>query len=216
MKRGLQCLLILAIFIFGCKMSSSEPDRRQVADASNANVTVPDRPAGNPFPSPSQATTPKPTAANAVCPSPDKPCHHKDKHFDDWEISFRMPARLQPNKTYNSAPFYAVLLKTYESDDDCDGGEYVESIEAERKREQARQIGRKVFALYGCPNMGAVGYDFDGMWDAKHENALISNFLAVYAGESKPEAEETLKDLKTEYPQAVLKQMTANFEIIDQ
>ena len=69
---------------------------------------------------------------NAVCPIPDKPCQSKEKEFADWELSFRLPAKIAPNKTYSSAPFYAVILKTYKSVEDCDGGEYIEAIEAER------------------------------------------------------------------------------------
>ena len=44
-------------------------------------------------------------------------------------MSFKMPARLKANTPYKSAPFYAVILKTYEMDVDCDGGEYIEAAE---------------------------------------------------------------------------------------
>ncbi|HSK73028.1 MAG TPA: hypothetical protein VK892_15115 [Pyrinomonadaceae bacterium] len=154
--------------------------------------------------------------SNAVCPHPDKPCHHKEKQFAEWELPFRLPAKIQPNKTISSAPFYAVLLKTYDSVEDCDGGEYIEEAEAERKRLQNLQLERKVFASYGCPNMDAVSYDFEGRYDAAKEMVLIDNFIAIYAGETKEEAEQLRKQMLDEYPKAVVKRMTANWERIEQ
>jgi hypothetical protein len=96
-----------------------------------------------------------------------------------------MPAKLPPNKPVKSAPFYAVILKTYPMGDDCDGGRIYRGCRGERKREQAMQLDRKVFAAYQCPNMGAVDYEFAGKWDAKKENVLIGNFIAIYAGTNK-------------------------------
>lgn len=153
---------------------------------------------------------------NAVCPDPEKPCRHKGKEFADWELSFRLPAKIAPNKTYSSAPFYAVLLKTYKSVEDCDGGEYIEAIENERKEFQNAQPDRKVFASYGCPNMVAVNYDFYGRWDANKESVLIDNFIAVYAGETEEEAEVLRRSVRDEYPKAVVKRMTTNWERIEQ
>jgi hypothetical protein len=182
-------------------------DRWEITHASGADRT-------------NAGATPKLTPivqkTNAVCPDPAKPCQHKDKQFDAWELPFRMPARLRANKPYKSAAFYAVIIKTYETDEDCDGGEYIEALELERKNEQKKQPSRKVFAYYSCPNMAAVGYDFDGMWSADRERVLIQNFIAVYAGETKQEGEAALKSLKNKYPQASLKQMTAIFENIVQ
>ncbi|HEX8638820.1 MAG TPA: hypothetical protein VF692_12200 [Pyrinomonadaceae bacterium] len=159
---------------------------------------------------------PIPPKPNAVCPDPSKPCHHREKQFDEWELSFRMPARLKANKGYESAPFYAVILKTYETDEDCDGGEYIEAIERDRKKEQKNQPTRKVFASYNCPNMAAVGYNFDGRWSADGEEMLITYFIAVYAGETKQEGEAALRRLKSAYPKAMLKQMKATYEKIEQ
>ena len=159
---------------------------------------------------------PIPPKVNAVCPDPSKPCQHKEKQFDEWELSFRMPARLKANKTYQSAPFYAVVLKTYETEEDCDGGEYIEAIERDRKKEQKNQPTRKVFASYNCPNMAAVGYDFNGRWSADGEQMLITYFVAVYAGETKEEGDAAMRRLKTRYPKATLKRMTATYEKIEQ
>lgn len=154
--------------------------------------------------------------ANAVCPDPTKPCHNKNKHFDDWELSFKMPNRLAANKTYRSSSFYALILKTFGEVEDCDGGEFLIAGEAERKKLQRTQPNRKVFASYECPNMGAVDYDFAGRYDAKREKVVIFNFLAIYAGTTKADADALLAELKPKYPKAVIKQMTVGFEVMDQ
>lgn len=153
---------------------------------------------------------------NAVCPDPAKPCHHKQKKFDVWEMSFKLPARIVDNKSYKSAPFYAVMLKTINIDDDCDGGEYYKALESERKKVQATQPQRKVFASYACPNMGAVDYDFAGKIDASGDNVLIQNFIAVYGGTTQTEAETLRRTLSAKYPKAVVKKMNATWERIVQ
>jgi len=217
MKERLFTLTFVLLIALGCKLGSttaqngaaeSSPDERStVANAlAESSTTEPE-------------ATPKPAAkqtANAVCSDPSKPCHHKEKRFDDWELSFKMPVKLTPSKAHRSAPFYAVILKTYPMGEDCDGGDFIEAAEADRKREQANQLDRKVFASYECPNMGAVGYDFDGRWDSKKETVILSNFIAIYAGTSKAEGEEALRFMKSEYPQAQLKQMTAMYELMMQ
>lgn len=206
----LTCILLIAL---GCKFGSitaqngpavEKPDSENTVTANTAEPEATRKP----------ATTTQ--AANAVCPDPSKPCHHKEKRFDDWELSFKMPAKLPVNKAIRSAPFYAVILKTYPMGEDCDGGEFIEAAEADRKREQANQLDRKVFASYECPNMGAVNYDFPGRFDTKKESIVIGNFIAIYAGTTKAEGDEALKFLKTEYPEAQLKQMTALYEKIEQ
>jgi hypothetical protein len=157
-----------------------------------------------------------PQARNHVCPVPDKPCLHKEKEFAEWELSFGLPAKIIANKTYSSAPFYAVMLKTYKSEEDCDGGEYIEALENERKEVQTLEPERKVFAAYGCPNMDAVNYDFEGRWDKAKEMVLIDNFIAVYAGQTEEEAETLRRSLRDEYPKAVIKRMTATWERLEQ
>ena len=165
----------------------------------------------------SAGPTPSPSPTNAACPDPKNPCHHKDKTFDDWELSFRLPGRIKPNTTYKSAPFYAIILKEYKNIDpesECDGGEYTESIEGERKRIQSVQLTRKVFADHQCPNMAAVGYDFPGRSDG--EQLLVANFVAIYAGDTQDEADVLLNELRAEFPRAVVKRMTASYEQIEQ
>ena len=163
--------------------------------------------------------TPTPAAqANAVCPDPAKPCKNKTIGFDDWALSFKLPAKPLANKTYRSAPFYAVLLKTYTLGDneDCDGGEFITALEDERKTLQRENPDRKVFASYECPNMGATDYDFPGKMDAKKEREAITNFIAIYAGATKEDAESLLPKFKAKYPNAAVKPMTATAEWIVQ
>jgi hypothetical protein len=224
MSKNLLNFGVLLLLVAGCKMSAFN----QQTEPANANASP------TPVQTPAQAAktgadhapaepektaaaaTPRPAAANAVCPDPEKPCQHREKTFDEWELSFKMPARLKANTPYSSAPFYAVILKTYPMEEECDGGEYIERVETDRRREQRNQLERKVFASYQCPNMASVGYDFDGRKDASGENVALGVFIALYAGESRAEAEETLRFMKSEYPQAQLKQMTAYYEKIEQ
>jgi hypothetical protein len=163
------------------------------------------------------APTPKPAQkkfSNAVCGDPSKPCHHKQKGFDDWELSFQMPARLAANKTYSSAAFYAVIVKKY--DEGCDELDENPLVEPERIKLQKRFPAKKVFAEYSCPNMSAVNYDFAGKMDEKKERFLYMDYIAVYAGESIEEARRLGDELLEEFPNAEVKKMTANFGIIEQ
>lgn len=45
---------------------------------------------------------------------------------------------------------------------------------------------------------------------------LIDNFIAIYAGETREEAEQLRKQLLDEYPKAAVKRMTAVWERIEQ
>lgn len=206
---------IFLALILGCKIGSANSDISRNTQSESSTPAASSHVNNSDIKQPIATPTPV-SRANDICPDPAKPCHHKDKHFDDWELSFKMPAKLQANKTNSSASFYGIILKTYSLEDDCDGGEYIEAVEAERKELQREFPERKVFASYECPNMGAVGYDFPGKWDAKKEMALITNFLAIYAGKTKDEAEELLGKIRAKYPDAQLKQMTATYEWIVQ
>jgi hypothetical protein len=206
--------IIFLLLIIGCKFGSS--------DERNAENTQPVSAASTPDSSSASSNTAEahaeatPTPApNAVCPDPSKPCQHKEKHFDDWELSFKMPTKLKANKTNESAPFYGIIVKAYDPNADCDGGEYLDEAETERKQVQHKFPGRKVFASYGCPNMYAVSYDFEGRDNAKHET-VVENFIAIYAGQTKEEATDLLNKLRPDYPKAQLKQMKASYEWIDQ
>jgi hypothetical protein len=151
--------------------------------------------------------------SNAVCPEPLKPCHHADREFADWELPFKLPAKIVANKTYSSASFYAVILKKY--DDGCDEMDYDSKIEAERIRTQKAFPNRKVFAEYSCPNLDAVHYDFAGKRDASSERVLFMDYIAVYAGETEAEARALLDEVQEDFPQATLKKMTADYERLE-
>lgn len=162
------------------------------------------------------SATPKPRSPvdNFVCPEPNLPCNHKDREFNDWEMSFRMPSKLIPNRVYKSAPFYAVIIKKYE--EGCDEFDENPSVEPERRRIQKLFPSRKVFAEYSCPNMDAVNYDFAGKMSADGSRFLYIDYIAVYAGVDETEGAEIFNLLKKDYPQAELKRMTANYTLIDQ
>lgn len=151
---------------------------------------------------------------NFVCPEPNLPCHHKQKQFDEWELSFRMPTRIVPNKVYRSAPFYAVILKKY--DEGCDELDVNPMVERERQRLQKLFPSRKVFAEYSCPNMSAVSYLFDGKMDKAEEKVLYSDYIAVYAGADEKEAREIFEIVGKDYLEAELKKMTVAYSQIEQ
>ena len=165
------------------------------------------------------SATPKPKLSaqtkidNFVCPEPNLPCGHTEKQFADWELSFRMLAKLVPNKVYKSAPFYAVILKRY--DDGCEEFDENSAVEPERQKIQKLFPSRKVFAQYSCPNMDAVNYDFAGKRNANDED-LYMDFIAVYAGVDAAEGKEIFDLLKKDHPLAELKRMTANYGRIEQ
>src|SRR5215212_8982151 len=119
-----------------------------------------------------------------VCPDPSAPCKSRHKTFEKYELSFMLPKAIKPNVTYQSAPFYAVILKTW-NESDCDQGEYSSATERFRMQAQKMFPERKVFASNQCPDMGAVGYSINGKPDARA-------FVAIYGGETKEEADQVL------------------------
>lgn len=152
--------------------------------------------------------------SNEICPNPQKPCHHREKKFDVWELSFQLPAKIKPNVTYKSAAFYAVIVKKYNGG--CEEFDFNSKIEPERRRVQKLFPTRKVFADYSCPNMDAVGYDFAGKTDKNGESVSYMDYIAVYAGKSLTEANNLLEELRRKFPKAEVKKMTANWERIEQ
>jgi hypothetical protein len=212
MTNAISCLAVGVVLVLGCKLgaetrSANELNTSSTVGATNAAGTASEVNA------PAPAPTPQRQAANAVCPDPAKPCHHKSKRFDDWELSFKLPDKLTPNKTFKSAPFYALILKEYDEVEDCDGGDHIIAEVEEGKQLQKLYRGRKVFVSHDCPNLSAVDYEFPGRRDSEHP---ISNFLAIYAGDTKAEADALLAELKGKYPKAVVKHMTATYEDIQQ
>jgi hypothetical protein len=158
---------------------------------------------------------PRTVLPQEVCPDPKSPCSIKAKTFAPYEISFQLPGKLTRGRTYTSLPFYAVLIKTYE-EEACDADDHTVSIERERQKIQLAYPHNKVFAAYSCPNMDAIDYAFPGKMDANGDNVLIQTFIAVYAGKTEADARGFLGYVKTVYPDAVLKKMTASYEVVDQ
>jgi hypothetical protein len=154
-------------------------------------------------------------AGLAVCPDPSAPCDSRARKFAAFELPFRLPATLRRGMTYKSAPFYAAIVKTY-AEEACDADDHTVSIEQERLQIQKDYPTKKVFGYYSCPNMDAVDYDFPGKLDPSGERVLLTTYLAVYAGATELEAETFLAELKKRFPDAMLKRMTAAYEVIDQ
>lgn len=161
------------------------------------------------------ATPSKQTKTNSVCPEPDKPCHHSDREFENWELSFRLPKKLVANKEYKSVPFYAVILKKIDEGCNTDGMDFDTKIEDERIEIQKNFPSLKVFAEYSCPNLDAVGYDFEGKLDKSGEMVLYTDYIAVYAGGSEEEGKNLLETIRRDYPKAELKKMTAVYQRIE-
>jgi hypothetical protein len=150
-------------------------------------------------------------SAQSVCSDPSASCRHPLKAFAPYELSFRLPQKIRPNKAYKSEPFYGVMLKTLKitAADECDRGEYSSRLEAERTRVQALLPKNKAFADPQCPNMEAVSYIIGG-------NASTMRFLAVYGGRTSQEAQQVLARIKKKYPGAAVKRMQVVFEQIVQ
>jgi hypothetical protein len=163
----------------------------------------------------SAATSASKAKGFEVCPDPNAPCHSKARRFAAYELPFRLPANLKAGREYKSAAFYGIIIKTYESED-CDADDHTASIERERIQIQKIYPTRKVFASYSCPNMDALTYDFAGLKDPSGERFLINTFIGVYAGRTSAEAAEFLVYVRTLYPQAMMKRMTAGYSIVDQ
>ncbi len=168
----------------------------------------------------SRITAPRPSIPRTVlqpevCPNPQAPCDTPAKKFAPYELSFKLPGKLTKGKTYESLPFYAVLVKKYQ-EESCDADDHTESIERERVRIQLAYPHNKVFAAYSCPNLDAIDYSFPGRMDASQERVLIMTFIAVYAGKTEADAKEFLSYVRTIYPAAELKKMTASYEVLDQ
>lgn len=173
----------------------------------------PETTAENPEPTPKKAAKPTPKADNFVCPEPALPCHHPEKQFEDWELSFRLPKRLVANKDYQSAPFYAIILKIYP--EGCGELDAAPEVEEERTAIQKKFPSRKVFAENSCADLAKVTYDFEGKTDKADKSTLISDYLAVYAGVDEREAQEIFELIHADYPGAQLKKMTANYSQLE-
>jgi len=138
-----------------------------------------------------------------VCSNPSAPCQHKQKRFERYELSFRLPSKLKKT-AYKSVVFYGIVLETI-AEPDCDEGETSSVLENKRRNAQSFLSDNKVFADHQCPNLNAIAYMFDG-------EPNTGSFLGVYAGESMEEAEQLLHKAKERYPESSIKKMEVVFD----
>jgi hypothetical protein len=124
-----------------------------------------------------------------VCGNPSAPCSHTKWKFSANDLSFKLPRTLKWQTNYQSAPFYAVILKSRRAiparnvDDRC-GGYFSEN---ERSMAQRQFPNNKVFtSRFGCEVLG-VGYT-----NVNHNY----NLLAVYAGDTERDASTFLRTVK--------------------
>lgn len=141
-----------------------------------------------------------------VCHNPSSPC----SGFEEHDLSFRLPKNIQWQSNYYSVSFYAVILKSKRAVYDespmiearCERGFIPKS---EREKAQALFPENKVFASHlGC-------YSLNNIWYTNADSKY--NFLAVYAGETKVEAERFLVQVKNtrQYPDANIRMMKVVF-----
>lgn len=129
-------------------------------------------------------------APGRVCPDPARPC----AGFQPHDLSFALPADGAARAEDRSRPFYAVILRTAGR---CAVGE------RERLAAQTLFPRRKVFATrWECDGDVENNVTYTGV-DARH------GFLAVYAGESRAQADSALARVKAtgRFPGANLRRM---------
>lgn len=139
-----------------------------------------------------------------VCANPSMACSYGTNQYPVYALSFQLPKKLEWQKNYYSANFYALILKSISAV--VDGGPDTKEClkgcisEAERKRVQAMFPANKVFASrFGC-YMEMVWYT--------NTNSKY-NFLAVYAGDTQSEAAQFLVKVKAtgQFPSANIRRM---------
>ncbi|HEX2190737.1 MAG TPA: hypothetical protein VHG51_17645 [Longimicrobiaceae bacterium] len=127
-----------------------------------------------------------------VCPDPARPC----PGFRPHDLSFVLPRDGVARAEARSRPFYAVLLRSARR---CG------IPERERLAVQAEFPGRKVFATrFECGGDPENDVTYAGV-DARY------GFLAVYAGESRAQADSVLARVRAagRFPGANLRRMQA-------
>ncbi len=135
-----------------------------------------------------------------VCPKPSSPCvktldiNDGKNIFEDWQLTFKLPAKVEGRHGYYSANFYAIILKSRPAVQDgpmdepkCSRGHYSEE---ERKAVQRMFPANKVFASRNGCWQPFVWYINDKVGKG------IDNFIAVYAGNTEAEAKRFLKQVK--------------------
>jgi hypothetical protein len=139
--------------------------------------------------------------SGTVCSSPVAQCN-SSYSFKSYQLPFEIKEKLVFGKTYKSAPFYAVVLKSVRTNNTA---ECAFITEQQRLEAQTLLAGRKVFASrFSCSEelivYTNVNQDF--------------NFLAVYAGATMAEAKQILKKVNASraYPQAYIRRMQVVLE----
>src|SRR5687768_18440950 len=99
-------LAVSIVFSFAaCVSSNSAPQTQTDTNAGNADAQAAraesrfdedKKTSGkDEAPKATPKTAAKQTADNFVCPEPDKPCHHKERRFEEWELPFRLTAKIK-------------------------------------------------------------------------------------------------------------------------
>jgi hypothetical protein len=169
------------------------------------------------FPEISRAQSNEIQTKGKVCPKPASPCVKKldindgKNIFEDWQLTFKLPAKVEGRRAYYSANFYAIILKSQPAVKDgpmdepkCSQGHYSEE---ERKEVQKMFPANKVFASRNGCWQPFVWYTNDRVGEG------INNFIAVYAGNTEAEAKRFLKQVKAkkEFADASYRKMQVVF-----
>jgi hypothetical protein len=142
-----------------------------------------------------------PQKQGEICSDPAAKCSSSKYQFSDYELSFRIPQAPDAKLGgYASTPFYAVILKSVKavSSQDADDCSFVS--ESERLKVQAIFPERKVFASrFQCPEQTLLYTNTNQDY----------NFLAIYAGKTKAQANKVLTKAKAggQYPSANVRRM---------
>ena len=141
-----------------------------------------------------------------VCFDPTVPCR-TSVAFQPYALPFRVPKNVV---IHDTELFYAVILKRVRLGSlDCD--KFIS--EKERLSAQALFPHRKVFTSRRCDDGGEVGYRNPNGTDATDYRGGASEFMAVYAGKTRAEAEKTLAGVRVagRFPTANIQRMRAGF-----
>ena len=143
-----------------------------------------------------------------VCANPARPCSAGGV-FSDSDLSFALPAKVEWQRNYYSANFYAIVLKSKAvvSDETPDTDNCKQSFFPADERRAAQSLfpARKVFASeFGCYLVRIVYTNINYKY----------NFLAVYAGESPAQAQIALREVKAtgKFPGANVRKMQVVFQ----
>lgn len=142
------------------------------------------------------ATGERTSQAGKICFDPTVPCR-TSVAFEPYDLPFRVPENAG---IFETEDFYAIILQSVRhAEGDCE--QFVS--EAERLKAQSLFPKAKVFSSR-CPNPAGLFYT---------NVAQNTEFMAVYAGATKAQAERMLATVKAtgKYPGANIRRMRAGF-----